>query len=115
MAEAMEMEILHAQIEELRERLENLGIVESPRGQSKDVSHVAGIKEWTGESKGRSVQEFLTQIETLAKVSGWTSQDKALIVKAKLQGLALQFIQGREELSRDGCSYETLKQALVEV
>jgi predicted mannosyl-3-phosphoglycerate phosphatase (HAD superfamily) len=114
MEEAMEVETLHAQIEELRERLENLGIVGSPRGQSKDVSLVAGIKEWTGESKGRPVQEFLTQIETLAKVSGWTSQDKALIVKAKLQGLALQFMHGREELGRDGCSYETLKQALVE-
>jgi hypothetical protein len=60
------------------------------------------------------VHEFLTQIETLAKVSGWTNQDKALIVKAKLQGLALQFLHGREELGRDGCSYEALKQALVE-
>jgi ferritin-like protein len=49
----------------------------------------------------------------LAKVSGWTSQDKALVVKAKLQGLALQFLHGREELGRDGCLYEVLKQALV--
>jgi hypothetical protein len=30
------------------------------------------------------VHEFLAQIETLAKVSGWTSEDKALIAKAKL-------------------------------
>jgi hypothetical protein len=65
-----------------------MGIVGSPRGQSKDVSLVADIKEWTGESKGKPVQEFLMQIETLAKVSGWSSQDKALIVKAKLHGLA---------------------------
>jgi hypothetical protein len=61
------------------------------------------------------VHEFLTHIETLAKVSGWTNQDKALIAKAKLQGLALQFLHGREELGRDGCSYEVLKQALVEI
>jgi hypothetical protein len=114
MVEAVEMEVLQAQMEELRERLETLGIGGSPRSQSKDVSLIAGIKEWTGESKGRPVQEFLTQIETLAKVSGWTSQDKALTVKAKLQGLALQFLHGREELGRDGCSYEVLKQALVE-
>jgi hypothetical protein len=60
------------------------------------------------------VYEFLTQVETLAKVSGWTSQDKALIIKAKVQGLALQFLNGREELNRDGCPYEVLKQALVE-
>jgi hypothetical protein len=114
MAEGVEVELLQAQVEELRERLENLGIVGSPRGQSKDVSLVAGIKEWTGESKGKPVQEFLSQIETLAKVSGWSSQDKALIVKAKLQGLALQFLHGREELVQDGCSYEVLKRALIE-
>jgi hypothetical protein len=83
-------------------------------GQSKDVSLVAGIKKWTGESRGRSMHEFLTQIETLTKVSGWTSQDKAFIAKAKLQGLVLQFLNGREELSRDRCLYEVLKQALVE-
>jgi hypothetical protein len=40
--------------------------------------------------------------------------DKALIVKAKLQGLALQFLHGREELRKNGCPYEVLKQALVE-
>jgi hypothetical protein len=60
------------------------------------------------------VHECLIQIETLAKVSVWTSQDKALIVKAKLQGLALQFLHEREELGRDGCPYEILKLALVE-
>jgi hypothetical protein len=114
MAEAVEMEILQAQMEELRDRLNALQIGEDHRGPSKDVSLVAGIKEWTGESKGRPVHEFLTQIETLAKVSGWTSQDKALIVKAKLQGLALQFLQGREELGKDRCPYEVLKQALIE-
>jgi hypothetical protein len=56
----------------------------------------------------------LAQIETLAKVSGWTSEDKALIAKAKLQGLALQFLNGRQELVQDGCSYEILKRALLE-
>jgi hypothetical protein len=47
--------------------------------------------EWTGEFKDRPVHEFFTQIEPLASVSGWNNQDKAFIVKAKLQGLALQF------------------------
>jgi hypothetical protein len=69
-------------MEDLQDQLETLRIGGSHRGQNKDVSLVAGIKEWTGKSKGRSVHEFLTQIETLAKVSGWTSQDKALIAKA---------------------------------
>ena len=41
-------------------------------------------------------------------------EDKPLIVKAKLQGLALQFLSGRGDLVSDGCSYKNLKQALVD-
>jgi ferritin-like protein len=37
-----------------------------------------------------------------------------LIVKAKLQGFELQFLSGRGELVRDGCSYENLKEVLVD-
>jgi hypothetical protein len=114
MAHIADMEGLQAQMEDLWDQLGALRIGETSRGQSKDVSLVARIKEWTGESKGKSVYEFLAQVETLAKVSGWTSQDKALITKAKLQGLALQYLNGREELVHDRCTYETLKQALVE-
>ena len=35
-------------------------------------------------------------------------------MKAKLRGLDLQFLSGRGELVRDGCSYENLKQAWVD-
>jgi hypothetical protein len=38
----------------------------------------------------------------------------ALIAKAKLQGLALQFVNGREELLKDTCPYGTIKKALTE-
>jgi hypothetical protein len=96
------MEVLQAQMEELRDQLDTLRIGEGPRGQNEDVSLVAGIKEWTGESKGRSVHEFLTQVETLAKVSVWTSQDKAFIVKAKLQGLASSFLMGEKSWAEMG-------------
>jgi hypothetical protein len=60
------------------------------------------------------VHEFVSQIEILAKVSGWTKQDKALILLAKLQGFALQFLSEREELVRDGCSSDNLKQVLMD-
>ena len=76
---------------------------------------MTGIQEWTGEAKGKTVHEFFSQIETLARVSEWMNEDESLIVKAKLQGLALQFLSGRRgELVRDGCRYEDLKQALVD-
>jgi hypothetical protein len=54
------------------------------------------------------------QGETLAKVSGWTSHDKAFIFNSKLQGLALQFLNGRDALSRDEFPCEVLRQALIE-
>jgi hypothetical protein len=84
------------------------------RNLTKDDSLVAGLKEWTGDSKGKTVQEFFAQIETFAKVSHWTEQDMALIAKAKLQGLALQFLNGKEELQKDSCAYETIKRAFIE-
>jgi hypothetical protein len=114
MSHIAEMEVLQAQMEDLWDQLGALRIGETHRGQGKDVPLVAGINEWIGESKGKSVYEFLAQIDTLAKVSGWTSQDKALITKAKLQGLALQFLNGREGLVQDECTHEILKQGLVE-
>jgi hypothetical protein len=116
MSEVAEIETLQLQIQQLRAQLHALriGKAASVPSRKNDVSLVAEIKEWTGEAKGRSVHEFFSQIETLAKVSGWTNEDKALITKAKLQGLALQFLSGREELERDGCTYANLKQALVD-
>jgi hypothetical protein len=38
----------------------------------------------------------------------------ALIAKAKLHGLALQFLNGREELLKDTCPYMVIKRALIE-
>jgi hypothetical protein len=75
------------------------------RNLTKDVSLAAGLKEWSGDPKGRSVAEYFAQTESFAKVSHWTEQDMALIAKAKLQGLALQFQNGRKELLKDTCPY----------
>jgi hypothetical protein len=99
-----------ADVENLRQQLEDLQTSMS-RNLTKDVSLVAGLKEWSGDSKGKSVKECLAQIETFAKVSHWTDQDMA---KAKLQGLALQFLNGREELLKDTCQYAAIKGALIE-
>jgi hypothetical protein len=101
------------EIDSLRDQLEGLQTSIS-RNMTKDVSLVAGLKEWSGDSKGKTVQEYFAQIETFAKVSHWTEQDMALIAKAKLQGLALQFLNGKEELLKDSCPYGLIKKALVD-
>jgi hypothetical protein len=106
---------MQAEIERLKVEIES-----TPRDTSisataaiKDVTLVAGIKDWTGDSKGRTVHEFFAQIDTYAKVSNWSDEEKALIAKAKLQGIALQFVQGREFLTSDVCPYADLKQQLI--
>jgi len=106
---------MQAEIERL-----NVEIASTPRDASipavaaiKDVTLVAGIKDWTGDSKGRTVHEFFAQIDTYAKVSNWSENEKALIVKTELQGIVLQFVQGREFLTSDACSYTDLKQQLI--
>jgi hypothetical protein len=103
MSEVAEIEALQLQIEQLHARLNTVRIGETdnvPSRQTKDVLLETGIQEWTGKAKGKTVHEVFSQIETLVKVSGWTNEDKALIVKAKLQGLVLQFLSGRGELVR---------------
>jgi len=79
----------------------------------KYVTLVAGIKDWRGESKERCVHEFFAQTDTYAKVSNWAEDEKVLIAKVKLEGIALQFVQGRESLSNDTCSYAELEAHLV--
>jgi len=61
MSDVADIEALQLQIEELRAQLNTLRIGEAvivPRSQTKDVSLVTGIQEWTGEAKGRTVHEF---------------------------------------------------------
>jgi predicted mannosyl-3-phosphoglycerate phosphatase (HAD superfamily) len=88
MSEGVEIEALQLQAEELRAQLHALMIGEALDAcsrQMKDISLVTEIQEWTGVTKGKTVHEFFAQTETLAKVSGWSNEDKVLIVKAKLQ------------------------------
>ena len=113
--------MMEPRLQEMQAEIERLKIeIATPRDSPihtpaaiKNVTLFAGIKDWTGDSKGRSVHEFFAQVDTYAKVSKWAEDEKALIAKAKLQGIALQFVQGRESLSRDECSYAELREHLV--
>jgi hypothetical protein len=106
-------------IQEMQAEIQRLKIeVSTPRASPipamKDVTLVAGIKDWTGDSRGRTVHEFFAQIDTYAKLSNWSEEEKALTAKAKLQDIALQFVQGRELLSNDACPYAILRENLTE-
>jgi hypothetical protein len=51
----------------------------------KDVSLVTGIHEWMGEAKGKTMHEYFSQTETLAKVSGWTNE--GFVCEGEITGL----------------------------
>ena len=106
---------MQAEIEQLKvERASTPRDASTPAAAAiKDVPLVAGINDWTGDSKGRTVYKFFAQTDTYAKVSNWSEDEKALIAKAKVQRIALQFVQGREFLTSDACPYTNLKQQLI--
>lgn len=102
--------IMEARIVQLEEELRRLTI----GVKTKDLSLAASIKEWSGHSKAKPVTEFLTQLEQCAQVSNWSKEDLVNILKAKLTGEALQFVNGKDELTDGRVSYEVLKAALVD-
>lgn len=101
---------MEARIAELEQQLRGLTI----GIKTKDLSLTASIREWNGQAKGKPVREFLTQIEQCARVSNWDEKDVVNIVKAKLTGEALQFVNSREQLVDEKVSYGVLKSALVD-
>jgi hypothetical protein len=101
---------MEVRIAQLEQQLRDLRI----GGRTKDLTLAASIKEWSGNSKAKSVTEFLAQIEQCARVSGWNENDLVNILKAKLTGEALQFLNGRDQLTDENVTYEILKTALVD-
>jgi hypothetical protein len=101
---------MEARIAQLEQQLKGLTL----GGKTKDLSLASSIKEWSGHSKAKPVTEFLTQIEQCARVSGWSENDLVNILKAKLTGEALQFVNGRDQLTDEHVTYEILKTALVD-
>ena len=77
MSEIAEIEAVQLLIEELREQLNTLRISEAVsvlNRETKQVSFVTWIQELMGEAKGKTVHNYLSQIETLSKVNGWTDE-----------------------------------------
>lgn len=100
---------MEARIAELEEQLRNLSL-----GRVKDLSLASNIKEWSESKSGKSVREFLSQIDQFGAISQWTELDRISIVKAKCVGEAQLYIKGVEELNEPGLTYARLKECLIE-
>jgi hypothetical protein len=82
--------------------------------KTKDLSLASTIKEWSGQTRGKSVTEFLTQIEQCARISNWGEIDLVNITKTKLTSDALRFVSSHEELTKENVKWEILKTALID-
>jgi hypothetical protein len=100
---------MEAKILALEAQIRNLTL----GGRCKNLSLATGIWEWSGKNNAKSVLHFLAQVDHCARVSNWSDEDKANIIKAKLMGSARLFVNGRDNLSAE-VSYEQLIAALIE-
>jgi hypothetical protein len=71
------------------------------------------MREWSGNFKAKPVTEFLTQIALCVRVSNW--DDVVNILKAKLTGEAIKFVNGRDHVIEESGTYKILKSALLEL
>jgi hypothetical protein len=101
---------MEARIAQLEHQLRALTI----GGRTKGPSLAASIREWSGNSRAKPVTEFLAQIEQCAHVRGWNQNDLVNILKTKLTGEALLFVNGKDQLTDENVTYEILKAALVD-
>jgi hypothetical protein len=83
-------------------------------GRAKDLTLAADLKESNGAKSGKTIHEFLEQLEQFGKVSQWTDSDLVNITLSKLSGEAPTFVKGLSETELRGISYDRLKQKLVE-
>jgi hypothetical protein len=67
----------------------------------------------TGENNAEPVSDFVPQVDQCARVSNWSGEDKANIIKGKITGSAWQFVKGRDDLPAE-VPYEQLRVALIE-
>jgi hypothetical protein len=98
-------ENMEAKILALEAQIRNLTL----GGRWKDLSLAAGIREWSGESNAKPVADIWLK---WTNVPG-SAIDQVNIVKAKLTDSALQFVNGRDDLSTE-VTYEQLRVALIE-
>ena len=110
MAEAQllaELTETKGELERLKERI--------PAGTPtvhKDLSLIALIPKWSGSETGVPLEEFLSSIESSARMGLWEDADKLEIAILRLSDVAKQFYNGCLELHAPGVTWENFKNVL---
>jgi hypothetical protein len=69
------------------------------------------IPKWMGSESDVTLEEFLTSVESAAKIGRWHHSDICEIAALKLAGTAKQFYQGCTAIHREEASWQTFKTA----
>lgn len=83
-------------------------------GTKRDLGLQNLIRPWSGEATGRSLREFLQEIEMVGNSGGWLDRDKSLICRLKTSGPALACLVAHPDLDRPGATFEDYKRALID-
>ena len=93
-----------AEVQRLRERV----YVGTPTVH-KDLSLISLIPKWSGAETGIPLEEFLSVIESSARIGLWEDGDKLQIAALRLTDVARQFYNGCLELHSAGATWQKFK------
>ena len=93
-----------AELQRLRERVS----VGTPTVH-KDLSLISLIPKWSGAETGIPLEEFLSLIESSARIGLWEDGDKLQIAALRLTDVARQFYNGCLELHSPGATWQKFK------
>jgi hypothetical protein len=105
---------LKAELEEAKaevQRLKESMTVGTPM-LHKDLSLITLVPKWTGSDSVVTLEEFISSIESSARLGRWEEKDEVEIAVLKLAGSAKTFYKGCPELHADGLTWQQLKTAL---
>jgi hypothetical protein len=77
----------------------------------KDMSLITLVPMWDGSESAGNLEEFLTSIDTAARIGNWQDNDKMQIAALKLSGSAKLFHQECNELHLENVNWQTFKEA----
>jgi hypothetical protein len=92
----MSTEQLHAELAEAKAELQRV-IDRMSVGNPflhKDMSLITLVPKWDGSESAGNLEEFLTSVDTAARIGYWQDNDKTQVAVLKLSGSAKLFYQG---------------------
>jgi len=78
----------------------------------KDLSLTTLVPKWTGSDSVVTLEEFISSIESSARLGRWQEKDQVEIAVLKLAGSAKTFYKGCLELHADGLTWQQFKTVL---